>query len=166
MLMSWFRRHTPEEPPPAPKRQGLNAYQQRALNSTLVHLERQVLTLERLVRGEHQGTLIHPTKPFSSDARQRLLELFDHLHQEIGATAAAFALPGVEENIPATVGGTCAILWSNLEDVRPAMLNRYGAVDPTLEEALGPHIERLIQSVLALEQIAQAERQRPQQEAG
>ena len=162
--MSWFRRHTPEEPTPAPRQRGLTAFQQRSLNSTLVYLERQLLHLERLVQGGDPGILIHPTRPFAPETSQRLLEHVRRLRQEIRATTAVYTLPGVEEDIQATVIGTCAVLWSNLEDTRPATLNRYGAVDPALEETLGPYIEQLIQGVLAIERLAKQERQQSQKE--
>lgn len=161
--MSWFRRHAPEESASAPRRQGLNGHQRRALNSTLVHLERQLLYLERLIQGADPGILIRPTKPFTPATAQQLLEQLNHLRQEMRAMAAAHALPGVEEDIQATVIGTAAVLWSNLEDARPATLNRYGVVDPALEGTLGPHIERLIQGVLAMECLAKAERQQAQE---
>jgi hypothetical protein len=37
--------------------------------------------------------------------------------------------------------------WTNLEEIRPERLRRFGAVDPTLTETLAPSLERLIQLV-------------------
>ncbi len=156
--MSWFRRQTQPEETPAPrKRQGLNAHQRRALNSTLAHLERQLLSLEHLLQGEEQGILIRRTGQLSPATRQQLLALFEQLRQEISALAASQALPGTEENMRATLVGTITVLWADLEDLRPHTLNRYGAVDPTLEATIGPPIERLIQGVLAIEALVKAE---------
>jgi|GEM_PF-671361 len=164
--MSWFRRQAPEEQASQPKRRrGLNTYQRRALNSTLVHLERHLMNLEQLIQGPEQGILIHRVNPFSPATRQRLLELFSQLRQEIRATAAEYALPGAEEDIQSTVIGTCAILWSDLEDIRPATLNRYGAVDPMLDEPLGVRIEQLIQGALAIERLAKSARDSRQAES-
>jgi hypothetical protein len=152
--MSWFRRQTPSEETPAPrKRQGLNSHQRRALNSTLAHLERHLLNLEHLIQADEQGILIRRTGQISPATRQRLLILFGQLRQEISTLAAAQALPGTEENIRATLMGTTAVLWADLEDIRPHTLTRYGAVDPTLEATLGPPIERLIQGILAIEAL-------------
>ena len=156
--MSWFRRRTqPEESPVPRKCQGLNVPQRQALNSTLAHLERHLLNLERMLQGEEQGILIRRTGQLSPATRQQLLALFEQLRQEISTLAAAQALPGTEENIRATLMGTMAVLWANLEDIRPQTLNRYGAVDPALEETIGPPIERLIQGVLAIEALVKAE---------
>jgi hypothetical protein len=156
--MTWFRRAArPEEAPR--KRQGLNSHQRRALNSTLAHLERRLLSMEHLLHGEEQGILIRRTGQISPATRQRLLTLFEQLRQEISTLAASQALPGTEENMRATLMGTTAVLWADLEDIRPHTLTRYGAVDPTLEESIGPPIERLIQGVLAIEALVKAEQQ-------
>jgi hypothetical protein len=157
--MSWFHRHEQDKQARLPaRRQGLSTHQRRALNSTLVHLERQLLNLERLVRGSEQGILIRHTGQISLSNHEYLMNLFDQLREEIRITATEYALPGAEEDVRATLMGTSSILWCDLEEIRPAALNRYGAVDPALEETLGPHIERLIQGVLAIEALAKSER--------
>ncbi len=156
--MSWFRRAIrPEEPSAPQRRQGLNSHQQRVLNSTLVHLERRLLSLEHLLQAGEQGILIRRTGQLSDATQQRVLALFEQIRQEISTLAALQDLPGTEENICATLAGTAAVLWADLEDIRPQTLHRYGAVDPALEATLGPPIERLIQGVLAIEALVKAE---------
>ncbi len=157
--MTRFRRRTqPEEPPSSGNHQGLTAAQRRALNSTLVHLERYLLNLEELLlQADAQGILIRRTGQLSPATRQRLLHLFGHLRQEIASLAAEQALPGAEEDMRATLVGTASILWADLEDIRLRTLARYGAVDPALEATLGPTIERLIQGVLSIETIVRDE---------
>jgi hypothetical protein len=44
--------------------------------------------------------------------------------------------------------------WTNLEEVRPERLRRFGAVDPTLTETLTPGLERLIQLVWVVRDLA------------
>ena len=156
--MIWFRRRPqPEEPPSSGKPQGLTASQQRALNSTLVHLEQRLLSLEELLRADAQGMLLRRTGHLSQATRQRILHLFGQLKQEIALLSAEQALPGTEEDVRATLVGTASILWADLEDIRPHALARYGAVDPALEAAIGPSIERLIQGVLSIETIVRDE---------
>jgi hypothetical protein len=158
--MRWFRRQTQPEETPAPrKRQGLNGHQRRALNSTLAHLERQLLHLEHLLHTDDHGILVQRTGQLSPATRQQLFTLFGQLRQEISALAVSQALPGAEENMRARLIGTTAVLWADLEDIRPQTLHRYGAVDPALEETIGPPIERLIQGVLAIEALVKAEQQ-------
>ncbi len=158
--MSWFRREMhPEEPSTSRRQQGLNSHQQRTLNSTLVHLERLLLSLEHLIQAGEQGILIRRTGQLSLATQQRVLALFEQIRHEISALAAAQALPGTEENIRATLAGTTAVLWADLEDIRPQTLHRYGAVDPALEATLGPPIERLIQGILAIEALVKAEQE-------
>ena len=159
--MTLFRRQPQsEEPPPSWKCQGLNQHQRRALNSTLVHLERQLLHLEELLRAEAQGILIRRTGQLSPATQERLFNLFGQLRQEIALLAASQALPGTEENLRGALLGTASILWSDLEDIRPHRLARYGAVDPALEATLGPSIERLIQGVLSIETILKEDEER------
>jgi hypothetical protein len=156
--MIWFRRENrPEETPAPRKRQGLNSHQRRALNSTLAHLERRLLSLEHQIQGEEPGILIRRTGQLSPATQQQLLTLFAQLRQEISTLAATQALPGTEEDLRATLLGTASVLWCDLEDIRPRTLTRYGAVDPTLEESIGPPIERLIQGVLAIEALVKAD---------
>ncbi len=160
--MSWFRRQIQrEEPPPARKRSGLSSHQRRALNSTLTHLERNLLNLEHLLVADEQGILIRRTGQPSPATRQRLLALFGQLRQEISALATEQSLPGIEEDVGATLAGTAAVLWCDLEDIRPRKLSRYGEVDPALEETIGPHIEKLIQGILSIEAIVNSAEERP-----
>jgi hypothetical protein len=156
--MSWFRRERQPEETSAPrKRQGLNSHQQRAVNSTLVHLERRLLSMESLLHADEQGILIRRTGQLSPVTQQQLFALFEQIRQEISALAEAQALPGTEENLRSAVSGAATVLWCDLEDIRPSTLNRYGAVDPALEATIGPPIERLIQGVLAIEALVKAE---------
>lgn len=159
--MTLFRRRTRHEEPPPPKKPcGLNPHQRRALNSTLSHLEQQMLHLEELLRAEPSGVLIRQTGLPSLATRQYLLDHFGHLRQEMTLLAADHVLPGTEEDLRSTLLGTASVLWSDLEDIRPHALARYGAVDPALEGTLGPAIEHLIQGVLAIESIVKAEEAR------
>jgi hypothetical protein len=157
--MKWWRRQNQDEPssPPLRRRQGLNPAQRRAVNSTLVHLEQQLLHLEQMVQGEEERVLLRRVGNFPSAEQARLQELFSRIREQIKAIASEYALPGTEENVRSALIGTATILWSDLEELRPATLDRYGAVDPMLEETLGPRIEALIQSVLALADEAKRE---------
>src|SRR5579864_1044548 len=46
------------------------------------------------------------------------------------------------------------LLWCDLEDSRPHKLRRYGALNPQAEEMLGSSIQRLIELVLAVSEVA------------
>lgn len=161
--MKWWRRQNQEEPssPPTRQHQGLNSFQRRALNSTLVHLEQQLLRLEQVAQDKDERVLLRSSGSFSPDEQARLRESFRQIRQHLQRFATEYALPGAEEDVRSVLLGTVTILWSDLEDLRPARLDRYGAVDPTLEETLGPRIEALIHCVLAI--ADQAKREPPQQ---
>lgn len=78
--MTWFRREIPPKEPPTPRQhQGLNVHQRRALNSTLAHLERHLLSLEHLIQGEEQRILIRRTgqlAPATGNSSSRSLRSF------------------------------------------------------------------------------------------
>ncbi len=153
--MRWWRRQEQDEPSSSPVRQyqGLNPFQRRALNSTLVHLEQQLLRLEQVVQSQEEQVLLRRIGSFSPDEQIYLRDLFRQIRQHIQTLATEYALPGAEEDARSALLGTATVLWSDLEDLRPARLDRYGAVDPTLEATLGPRIEALIASVLAIAEM-------------
>ena len=45
------------------------------------------------------------------------------------------------------------LLWCDLEDSRPQKLRRYGALNPQADEVLGPSIQRLIELMLAMNDV-------------
>jgi hypothetical protein len=45
-------------------------------------------------------------------------------------------------------------LWSDLEDARPHKLQAYGAINPQAHTILGPRLQRLIDLVLAIDDVA------------
>jgi hypothetical protein len=160
--MKWLRRHDQDEPTSPPlRRQGLNPFQRRAVNSTLVHLEQQLLRLEQVVQGEEERVLLRRVGNISPEEQARLRDLFKHIRNQMRTIAAEYDLPGSEEDMRSALVGTATILWADLEELRPSTLDRYGAVDPALEATLGPRIEALIQSVLAVVELAKGERDAP-----
>ncbi len=47
-----------------------------------------------------------------------------------------------------------SLLWSDLEDARPHKLRAYGAINPQAHTILGPRLQRLIDLVLAIDEVA------------
>jgi hypothetical protein len=50
-------------------------------------------------------------------------------------------------------------LWSDLEDARPHKLRAYGAINPQAHTILGPNMQRLIDLVLAIDEVASGKRE-------
>jgi hypothetical protein len=46
------------------------------------------------------------------------------------------------------------LLWSDLEDARPHKLRAYGSINPQAHIILGPRLQRLIDIVLAIDEVA------------
>jgi hypothetical protein len=86
--------------------------------------------------------------------RAALLRLVKQLRQEVADLAADYRLEVAEESFVRSTMGEFSLLWSDLEDSRPQKLRRYGAIHPQADEVLGPSIQRLIELVLAINDVA------------
>jgi hypothetical protein len=134
----------------------LNENHRRVLASTLRRLELAAWRLEeQLLRGEPpQLALTHFTHPPTPEQRSALLQLAQHLRQEVAKLASDYHLEGGEQNLARTIMAEFSLLWSDLEDTRPQKLRAYGAVNPLAQTVLGPRIQRLIDLTLAIDSVA------------
>lgn len=101
-----------------------------------------------------QLALTRFTDPPDSARRAALLRLVKQLRQEVADLAADYQLEVAEESFVRSTMGEFTLLWSDLEDSRPQKLRRYGAIHPQADEVLGPSIQRLIELVLAINDVA------------
>ena len=134
----------------------LNANHRRVLASTLRRLELAAWRLEeQLLRGEPpQLALTRFTHPPTPEQRSALLQLTQHIRQEVAQLAYDYQLEGGEQNLVRTIMSEFTLLWSDLEDVRPQKLRAYGAINPLAKPILGPRIQRLIDLALAIDGVA------------
>lgn len=147
----------------------LNANHRRVLASTLRRLELAAWHLEeQLLRGEPpQLALTRFTHPLTPEQRSALLQLTQHIRQEVAELASDYHLEGGEQNVVRTIMSEFTLLWSDLEDARPQKLRAYGAINPLAKTVLGPRIQRLIGLALEVEGVASGKQDAasPRQEA-
>ena len=134
----------------------LNGNHRRSLATVLRRVELAAWRLEdRLMRGTPpQLTLTRFTGSPDTDQQAALLHLTKQVRQEIAKLASDYDLEVAEENLLRSTMGEFTLLWSDIEDVRPQKLGRYGSINPQANEALGPPIQRLIDLMLAIDGVA------------
>jgi phosphoenolpyruvate carboxylase len=142
-----------EQQPPADL---LNENHRRVLANTLRRVELAAWRLEdQLVRGEFpQLALTRFTHPPTSGQRSALLRLTKHVREEVAKLASDYQFEVGEQHSTRTIMAEFSLLWSDLEDARPHKLRAYGAINPQAHTILGPRLQRLIDLVLAIDEVA------------
>ena len=87
-----------------------------------------------------------------------LFRLAHGIRQNISSMAADYGIASEEENQLHTLSAQFTLLWTDLEGVRPEHLRSYGPVHPSLQEQLGPQMQRLAHLALALADVANGTR--------
>lgn len=139
--------------------EGLNWLQRTALAVTLEQLERSVDEIERALDGAPAGATYIVVLDLEPATLRQIREQCAAVRRQIADIAAAFALPPRESNVRQMIVAEMSNAWAHLEDLRPSKLQRYGDVDPILDETLAPQLERLIRLVLEIEDLARSEAQ-------
>jgi hypothetical protein len=132
----------------------LNQPQRNALATNLQQLERALNEIERLLDSPPTGVTYTTEVDFGPATIQRLRETCRDTRSQIAEIAAAFELPQHRWDGRRMIVAQMSVARIDLEDMRPPKLQRYGTVDPTLNETLAPRLERLIDLVLAIRELA------------
>src|SRR2546421_6497107 len=142
-----------EHQPPADL---LNENHRRVLANTLRRVELAAWRLEdQLVRGEFpQLALTRFTHPPTPDRRSALLQLAKQVREEVAKLASDYQFEVGEQHYARTIMAEFSLLWSDLEDARPHKLRAYGTINPQAHTILGPRLQRLIDLVLAIDEVA------------
>jgi phosphoenolpyruvate carboxylase len=147
----------------------LNENHRRVLAGTLRRVEMAAWRLEdQLVRGEFPKlALTRFTHPPTSSQRATLLQLTKQVREEVTKLASDYQFEVSEQHYTRTIMAEFSLLWSDLEEVRPHKLRAYGAINPKVHTILGPRLQRLIDLVLAIDEVASGKRgtNRPRQES-
>lgn len=154
--------NTEKEPPDGPSRTTLrktnllNMSQQRALAITLRRLELATWRLEEQLTRETPPhlALTHVTNHLTAQQQAQLLRLASEIRQEVAQLAADYGITSEESNLMRTIASEFTLLWCDLEEIRPAHLKNYGALNPHANELLGPPIQRLIDLTLTMNRVA------------
>ncbi len=134
----------------------LNENHRRVLAGTLRRVELAAWRLEnQLVREEFpQLALTRFTHPPTSEQRSALLQLTKQVREEVAKLASDYQFEVGEQHYTRTIMAEFSLLWSDLEDARPHKLRAYGAINPQAHTILGPRLQRLIDLVLAIDEVA------------
>ena len=76
------------------------------------------------------------------------------IRAEVAHVADTFGLASEEQDAARRIVGLLGITWEGLGDVRAGRLRGLGDVDPALREQLNASIERLMDLVVDLQEIA------------
>lgn len=131
----------------------LNQAQQTALTTSLLHLEQALDEIERLIDRPPTGVTYTTEVEFGPATGQQIRQNCHEIRQRIRDLAAEFNLPRHHWSGRRVIVAEMSSAWANLEDMRPARLRRYGAVDPALDDKLTPRLEHLIHLVLAVQEL-------------
>jgi len=133
----------------------LNRNQERAVAVRLRMLEERLAIIRRLVDEDERGRLYRRDRaPYSAEQRARIEAVVREIRAEIARVADTFGLASEEQDAARRIVGLLGITWEGLGDVRTGRLRGLGDVDPALREQLNPSIERLMDLVLDLQEIA------------
>jgi len=153
--MAAFENTEREEQGPVPSlggnhRRALNAVLRR-LETATVHLEEKIalISAQPMVLTRVQNTL-------SQGQREALQGLAQALRQEIAQLAVDTHLEPATLDLARTIRAEFALLWCDLEEVRPNKLENYGALSPQAKSWLESRITQLIEFVLAIEKAVKS----------
>jgi hypothetical protein len=136
------------------KHMSLNQPQRNALANNLQQLEQSLDEIERLLDSPPAGVTYTTEVDFDPPTIQCLRETCRETRGQIAEIAAAFELPQRRWDGRRIIVAEMSVAWIDLEDMRPPKLRRYGTVDPALNETLAPRLERLMELVLAMRELA------------
>jgi phosphoenolpyruvate carboxylase len=139
----------------------LNENHRRVLAGTLRRLELAAWSLEdQLIRGDFpQLALTRFTHPPTASQRATLLQLAKEVREEVAQLASDYQFEVAEQHYTRTIMAEFTLLWTNLEDARPHKLRAYGVINPQAHTILGPRVQRLIDLVLAIDEVASGKRE-------
>ena len=130
----------------------LNPYQHDALEIRMRHLERTLLQTGRLLRLPPGGRLVR-FRPLSPETAARAEAVMGAMLAEIAVMAETFDLQPEVEGVAQSILSEMTAAWADLYDTQSAKLRGYGAVDPSLADALDPHIQQLMTLSTSLVQL-------------
>jgi hypothetical protein len=97
--------------------------------------------------------MVSLANPLSQEQRVRLSDLVGQARALIATLAERFGLKHETSDLAREAHGRLVGMWTALEDTRSRKLRRYGRVDPALSAALDPEIQKLVDLVLAMDEV-------------
>lgn len=132
----------------------LNKSQRRRITSRLQRLEEHLRQVNAWLEvTEETGLLYRRSLRLSPERRAAARQNIAAALEQIGELAARFNLARQEEDLAATINAMMRLDWCDLDGAYAHELKSCGEVDPRLESALDPHLDRLAGLVLSLPDI-------------
>lgn len=128
----------------------LNAQQRRSVTATLAHVERGMRTVEEVLAGPVDALFFTLRTELSDEQQAAIRERLAALRECLREAVEQFDLPVERRDGRRVARAALVSAWEGLEDAHAKKLARYGPVDPALEAALDPLIERLIALTFAV----------------
>ena len=119
--------------------------QRRRIGSTLAMLDKAICDFEELAAGrEIRSVLYEETNRFDSQQREHLRREAALIREILKELRSDLSLQPSKHDCAAMVKARCATLWSNVIDLEPRKLRRYGAVSSEAAHYLDLHLPPLI----------------------
>ncbi|HOT98755.1 MAG TPA: hypothetical protein PLN61_04455 [bacterium] len=126
----------------------LNDAQRTSLTVTLRIIEKQLLTMQMLIReGTIKGSLYRLQADFPPDTLTSLSGHIGRILISIRNLTERFGLDGKADTYSAMIQASRAYFQILLADVKSDKLRRYGEVAPLLEAELDPLINKLVEEI-------------------
>ena len=122
---------------------------------TLRLLEQRLGRVEALLDSDEEGLLYRRLRPaWSREERARVDATLADLRSTIASISCEFHLAVQQRDSAREIAGLMGVSWENLAEVGSRRLRAYGEVDPALRATLDPALDRLMDLVSALEDVA------------
>lgn len=129
----------------------LNESQARSITVTLRLLEERLVEIERLLTVNEHGILYSRVATFTPRRQEEMRQLIGELRAGIKTVTETFELKHEPQDPARRIVGLLAITWESIEEMYARRLRAHGEVDPDVQDALDPWVEKLTRLVLELE---------------
>jgi hypothetical protein len=127
----------------------------RGISTALGLLDEMLCRFEEWARGrERHGVLFHELNPLSPAQRKAVRAEIEKMRRILRDLQALFDLEPQTRNVAQALWSESIAFWETLVETEAKPLRRYGPAPAGLAEVLDPRIERLIQGLVRLMDLA------------
>jgi len=139
---------------PKPPFTRLSDSHKRGIEVTLAVLDEALCEFEDWAGGRERHSVFYSESNNLSPEQRQAIRAEVARMRDLLRELRDLGLAGRTENAANLIWGKCSVLWVNLQELESKSLTRYGAVPPGLAEILDPKIERLIDHLRHIFNIA------------
>ena len=127
----------------------------RAISSSLILLDQMLCEAEQIANGrESRSVLYEERNALSPEQRERLLAEISTMREMLSEIKTRLGLRAQVENLSRVIWARSSGLWPMLVETQSRHLKGYGEVPPELAGYLDPAIERLIDHLISIADLA------------